>query len=89
MSAVRKNGITQFIRIKSFAGEPCRLRCDLPSPVHTLGPSGKEIQKHDGLLELNLAKNEEVVLYGGNIPPDLKIEPVATAASEDNPWGVH
>jgi hypothetical protein len=31
VSAVRKEGVTQFVRITSLADEPCRLRTDLPN----------------------------------------------------------
>jgi len=90
VSAVRRAGVTQFIRIKSLAGEPCRLRCDLPEPIRILGLSTQPIRKHDGVIEVNISKNQEVILYGGSdVPPDIRISPSAPLLTGGNAWGLH
>ncbi|MFH5181367.1 glycosyl hydrolase family 95 catalytic domain-containing protein [Paenibacillus sp. TAB 01] len=68
ISAVRSGGRTSYIRVKSLAGEPCRLQTDWSlgdgeqvcaaseAPVTVSGLGG-------GLYELGLKQGEEVILY--------------------------
>ena len=78
------------MRVKSLAGEPCRIKPGLegdlkavssgnPVPVKSLG---------SGVYELGLAKGEEVLLYGGSVVPDAAIAPVPADPAACNPWGV-
>ena len=87
VSAVRKDGHTQFIRIKSLAGEPCRLKCDLPAPVKLVGPTTVNLRQHDGVIELDLKRGEEVVLYSGTKPENFVAAPLPHPAAELNAWG--
>ncbi len=73
VSAVRKGGKTEFIRIKSLAGEPCRVRTDLQGEIKQIGSSSVQMVQHGELVELNLKKGEEVVLYSGKQPQSLVI----------------
>ncbi|MBP2056054.1 hypothetical protein J2Z21_009071 [Streptomyces griseochromogenes] len=89
VSAVRKAGATRFVRIRSLAGEPLRLRhglggtltalLDDDTPAHTedLG---------DGTLAIDLPRGREVLVHSGS-RPDLVIAPVTL--SEPGPaWGL-
>ncbi|MCC6123450.1 MAG: alpha-L-fucosidase [Pirellulales bacterium] len=73
VSAVRKNGKTQWIRIKSLAGECCRIRPGLEGeakanvPLKALG---------DGTFEITLAKGEEAILHAGGKAPRCEIAPL-------------
>ena len=87
VSAVRKDGRTQFIRIKSLAGEPCRLKSDLPAPVKWVGPTTANLRQHDGVIELDLKRGEEVILYRDAKPSDFIIAPLPHPTTEDNAWG--
>jgi len=87
VSAVRKQGRTQFIRIKSLAGEPCRIKSDLPAPVKGIGPATAHLRQHDGVIDLDLKRGEEVILYSGNKPDDFVIAPLPHAAADCNVWG--
>jgi hypothetical protein len=88
VSAVRKNGKTKFIHIKSLAGEPCIIKSDLPANTKLIGPKTVAVRKHDGIMEVNLKKGEEVVLYVGEKPDSFIISPLAIHATGVNSWGV-
>ena len=89
VSAVRKDGKTRFVLIKSLAGEPCRVKTDLQDPV-LLTAAGMFPVKMDkkGIITLELAKGEEAVLAGKEISGPLAIEPVNYPASEFNFYGL-
>jgi len=82
VSAVRKGGKTQFVRVKSLAGEPLKvLPGGLAGPfdVQTLPGSGTVTftQNSDGTVTINLNKNDDVVIITKGTNPDLTIAPVA------------
>jgi hypothetical protein len=87
VSAVRKNGKTKFIYIKSLAGEPCILKSDLPANTKIIGSKTVSIRKYDGRMEVNLRKGEEVVLYVGEKPDSFIILPFPIHSGEGNSWG--
>ena len=79
VSAVRRGGVTQFVRVTSLAGEPCRIRTDMgkiqtdsPVPFKTLG---------DGTVELGLKKGETALLYSAGAKPDFVIAPVSSTTT--------
>jgi hypothetical protein len=81
ISAVRKNARTEWIRIKSLAGEPCVVRADFPEEIKQAGPRAVPLRQHDGVIELALKAGEEVVLYAGARPKSLR----CTAARVEGP----
>lgn len=87
VSAVRENGHTQFIRIKSLAGAPCYIKSDLGKEIKMSGSGLAHLKNKEGLLELSLPKGEEVVLYTGKKPTQFIIQAVATSEQEQNFWG--
>jgi alpha-L-fucosidase 2 len=89
VSAVRRNGQTEFVRIKSLAGEPCRVKTDLKEPVRVVGDPRIELRDvGDGVFEIGLAKGEEVVLSSVGVDPDLTIAPLSVENSERNYYGL-
>jgi hypothetical protein len=89
VSAQRKAGKTEWIRLKSLAGEPCRLQTDLAEPLRIVaGPKETTIQRNDGgLFELALRKGEEIVLTGaGTVSPPVVVEPLPPQ-SDAKRWG--
>ncbi|MEI6678133.1 MAG: glycoside hydrolase family 95-like protein [Mariniphaga sp.] len=88
VSAVRKSGKTQFIRIKSLAGEPCRIKSDLSGEVKLVGSKTADMHLLNGVITLNLKKGEEVVLYSGEIPKSFAVSPLPMNEAEMNAWGV-
>ena len=86
VSAVRKNDQTQFIRIESLAGEPCRLVTDMPHPSAP-GIQIKQLADHD--YELNLKKGQTALLTPNGATVDAAITPVASQKARENFYGLH
>ena len=86
VSAARKNGKTQWVRVKSLAGEPCRIRPGLDGEVKATVPmkaAGNEA------VDLTLAKGGEAILYTGAHVPACEIAPVAADPAKTNFFGLH
>ena len=88
VSAVRSNGKTKFIHIKSLAGQRCTIKSDLPADTKIVGPKTAMVRNHDGLIELNLKKGEEAVLYTGEKPASFVISPLPVRVGGQNSWGL-
>ena len=86
VSAARRSGRTAFVRITSLAGEPCRVRTDLPAPVRILGQPGVLTPDAGGVLTLPLAKGQTAVLVSGDAPTDLTLAPRPSTAGPT--WGL-
>ncbi len=83
VSAVRRDGQTRMVRVKSLAGEPCRIVTDLPRPFRVLGD--KAVEDDGTTIEAQLAAGEELVLYVGEKPLlPTPVEGVGPA----NPFGL-
>lgn len=90
VSAVRENGKTQFIKIKSLAGQPLLVKTDWSVPIKTTGNRVFKItQKEDGIVTVDLKKGEEVILYTGVKPSSFVINAIATNDNNSNYWGLH
>ncbi|MFC1765579.1 glycoside hydrolase family 95-like protein, partial [Planctomycetota bacterium] len=77
VSAVRKEGKTKFIHIKSRAGEPCLLKSDLQAPIRVEGIAAtKVIRLPDGILNIDLNVGEEVSLFVHGMDGPATIKPV-------------
>lgn len=64
VSARRSDGKTDWVKIKSLAGEPCRVKPNLEGEVHIKSnrkPKLKEVSP--GIYELDLKKGDEILLY--------------------------
>jgi hypothetical protein len=88
VSAVRKSGKTQFIRIKSLAGEPCRIKSDLSGEIKLVGSKTADMHLLNGVITLNLKKGEEAVLYSGEMPKSFVVSALPMNKAEMNRWGV-
>ncbi len=90
VSAVRRNGLTQFIKIKSLAGTPLLVKTDWNTPVKA---TGKRIFKVTpaglNLIKIDLKKGEEVILYTGSKPVSFDINIIKTTDNRSNYWGLH
>jgi hypothetical protein len=88
VSASREAGKTNWIFIESLAGEPCRLKTDIPDPVISTGSFQGTVEKDAaGNLILNLKAGESVLLYSGTKPPEAVVRPVAVTG-EINHYGL-
>jgi hypothetical protein len=88
VSALRKNGQTKFIHIKSLAGEPCIIQSDLMQDVKLEGPPSVQLLKKGNKWVLTLKKGQEAVLYSGAKPASFVIKANSLNVNEMNSWGV-
>ncbi|MEU1518726.1 glycoside hydrolase family 95-like protein [Streptomyces sp. NPDC005811] len=89
VSAVREAGSTRFVRIRSLAGEPLKVRHGLTGRLTVLLDDGSPARTHDlgdGTLGIDLPRGREVLIHSG-ARPDLVIAPVA-ASEPGAPWGL-
>ncbi len=87
VSACREDGETRWVRIESEAGETSRIRHSLEGPVKTNGDRAFEVvDRGDGIVEVDLRKGEQVLLYTGDVPPEAEILPVERTISTPK-WG--
>ncbi|WP_284638176.1 glycosyl hydrolase family 95 catalytic domain-containing protein [Paenibacillus silviterrae] len=64
VSAVRTDGKTSWIRVKSLAGGICRIKTDMTGDIGIAGVPAEAVrQVGPGVYELELSVDEEVVLY--------------------------
>jgi alpha-L-fucosidase 2 len=95
VSAVRREGETQFIRVKSLAGEPCVIKTGWTGKVRwrTIGANGAEhifqLEPGEDQIVVDLCKGEEAVLYQGDVMPDLRIRPVEAKQKVVRYYGGH
>jgi len=90
VSAKRENGKTAWIRIRSNAGEPCRVRPGMTGDLVLRYACGREEPiRVPGTLDLQLARGETVLIYPPGTNPDLKLAPVAAQCSRTNFYGLN
>jgi alpha-L-fucosidase 2 len=91
VSAVRKAGRTEFVRVKSLAGEPCRvLPGGLAGPYDVRavadGAAVPFTTNSDGSLQITLAKDADVVITTRGSTPAFRIAPAGTNTKRY--WGL-
>ena len=63
VSAQRRAGETRWVKIKSLAGEPCRVRPAMPGKIRIEGDGNRKLnQVSPGVYQIDLGKGEEVRL---------------------------
>ena len=77
VSASRKQGKTEFVHIKSLAGEPCIVMTDISNPIFT-GKRDFIIKSvNNGTYLIDLKKGEEIIMYPKGTSPDFSISPIS------------
>ncbi|WDE99395.1 hypothetical protein PQO03_16280 [Lentisphaera profundi] len=78
VTAQRKNNQTQFIKIKSLAGKPCRIQCDIANPQFFI--NGKKLSSSqverlkNKSYKIDLQKNQQVIILpAGSKLTDAKL----------------
>ena len=94
VSAVRKEGKTQFVQIKSRAGEPCFVQTEIPNPkIYINGSPVKKMQARvveDGMYQIALKKGYHVTFTPIELKKtDLSIEPVPMSEKDCNLFGLN
>lgn len=85
VSAKRKNGKTQFVKIKSLAGEPCHVKLDF---VPEMSENAKELG--NGVYEISLEKDQETVLINANLDKiDSVIKEIPVQEERTNWFGLN
>ncbi|MGG1513981.1 glycoside hydrolase family 95-like protein [Paenibacillus oryzisoli] len=81
VSAVRSEGTTAWIRVKSLAGQPCRIQTDMQGDIRMSGGTAVQLRSlGGGVFELELPQGEEAVLYSADHP--------AAAAAAASSWAI-
>ena len=89
VSAVRKDGRTQWVRVQSLAGEPCRIKPGLDGTVKVSGDRDFSLTElKPGLYELDLQKGEEALLYCGDKLPEPIVAPLPAQDGQCNRYGL-
>ncbi|RTE11132.1 glycosyl hydrolase family 95 catalytic domain-containing protein [Paenibacillus whitsoniae] len=69
VSAVRSEGTTAWIRVKSLAGQPCRIKTDMRGVIRMSASAAVQLRAlGGGVYELELPQGEEAVLYSADHP---------------------
>jgi alpha-L-fucosidase 2 len=88
ISAERKDGKTRWIRIKSLAGEPCRVRPGFEGSFTSSYPAIPIKEIKPGLYELGLTKGQEILLFQDRENSQPVIKPVPHPEGSGNSWGI-
>ena len=90
ISAKYKSKKTEFIRIKSLAGEPCFLQTGMES-VNCFNPADNDKIRNAGkeLYEIKLKKGESILMFDGQSGTDFTIEPVKVQSGKKNAYGLN
>ncbi len=93
VSAVRHNGETDWVRIESLTGAPCRVRVPdwssaiVQNEILPEGASGPKVTSNGpGDFSINLPKDAVVVLTGASGGELSPMEPVVESEAERNPY---
>ncbi|WP_443050376.1 glycosyl hydrolase family 95 catalytic domain-containing protein [Streptomyces sp. NBC_00286] len=90
ISAVRRGGTTRWVRVHSLAGQPCRVRHSMTGRLTVAGVSGPAPAWRDlgdGVVELDLDRGAEAVMYPAGSRPDLRVAPVRVTEPAER-WGL-
>jgi hypothetical protein len=90
LSAVRRQGVTAWVRVRSEAGAPCRLRTGIAGPLAVRDRDGREPRWRrlpDGDVEIDLRPGQDVLVYPRGTRPDLTVAPTPPSAPVP-PWGL-
>lgn len=89
VSAVRKNGKTAWVSVRSLAGAPCRIQTGIAGTLSVTGVEANAVNElGDGLVEIDLPKNGTVVLSDADGPVDFVIQPVEKNFHSNWHWGL-
>lgn len=89
VSAEHQDGKTQWVRVKSLAGEPCRIKPNLPGKARASGKREFALRDvGDGIYTLDLKKGEEALLYSGETVPAPTIKPLPAQEGKCNRYGL-
>lgn len=77
VTAGRKGGQTEFISIKSLAGEPCIVVTDILAPLFQGERNFNVTRLQEGVYQIDLRKSEEVIIYSRGTVPSFTVKAIA------------
>ncbi|MEU8844662.1 Tat pathway signal sequence domain protein [Streptomyces sp. NPDC048564] len=90
LSAVRKGGVTRWVRLVSEAGAPCVVRHGITGPVEVRDGRGRPLRwsaAGEGTIRITLRKGDSALITARGDRPDQTIAPVQP--NEEAPrWGL-
>ncbi|MFC5451002.1 glycosyl hydrolase family 95 catalytic domain-containing protein [Paenibacillus aestuarii] len=95
VSAVRQDAATQWIRVKSLAGEPCRIKTGWSGRIrwNIMGVNGTKRSAGEAVIDdeitLEINAGEEAVLYASDEAPELCVRPVEGTGKVARYYGGH
>lgn len=88
VSASRRNGHTEFVSIRSHAGEPCKLLLDfLPARVEGIAKSAVE-RLPNGRFVVDIKAGQQVIFFAEGIF-EASVEPVQADPTKTNAFGLN
>ncbi|MCP3801706.1 Tat pathway signal sequence domain protein [Allokutzneria sp. A3M-2-11 16] len=90
VSAVRKQGHTHWVGVRSQAGQRCHVRHGIGGEIAVSTPAGAPMswrQVSPGVVEIDLARGATAIVHPKGPLPDLRIEPVRVSVP-GKPWGL-
>ena len=89
VSAARQKERITWLAVTSHAGEPCRVRADMPEfAVHGL-PEDAVAREDDGTLTIDLPAGAAVLLCAPDVQTPVAVRPVAPRQDQCNAFGVN
>ena len=79
VTASRSGGKTDFLTVRSLAGEPCILVTDLEQPVFRGNREHRVVKLAEQTYQVDLRKGEVIWVYAQGTKPDWTIRPVVTS----------
>lgn len=80
VTACRKKGHTEFVCIKSLAGEPCVVVTDMENPVFEADRNLKVTKLSAAEYQIDLRMGEEVLIHPEGTVPDFTVRPIANGS---------
>ena len=91
VTAKKKDGVTQFVSVKSLAGRPCVVWTDIEKPKITVGDQLLDLTPDSNrLYTVPLKKGETVIFANSELEEvDFAIQPIPVAAEQQNLFGLN
>lgn len=86
VSAKRHAGNTAYVKIKSLAGEPCKMNTGMNGHIRIAGKYNSFNDLGHGIVEIGIPKGAAVILYDSESLPDTTLSPVEQTGSYGS-WG--
>ncbi|WP_158889152.1 glycosyl hydrolase family 95 catalytic domain-containing protein [Amycolatopsis anabasis] len=90
LTAARRGGRTNWVRVCSEAGAPCVLRPGIDGELTVRDPRGRDLRWRrlpNGDVQIDLRRGEEAVVHRTGERPDPHVTPVPPLA-DSAPWGL-